>query len=73
MSLRRRAWMSCGRSERLGICEMDSPAACQEQLFRRYSPAKKLSAPANRVTEEKAKRAEESLRKVIYLSCWGPN
>uniref|UniRef100_A0A7N0U3D3 Wound-responsive family protein n=1 Tax=Kalanchoe fedtschenkoi TaxID=63787 RepID=A0A7N0U3D3_KALFE len=42
--------------------------------LRSYSQAKKLFATANRAaTEEKARQAEESLRRVIYLSYWGPN
>ncbi|KAI3694022.1 hypothetical protein L1987_76980 [Smallanthus sonchifolius] len=45
--------------------------------LRSISQTKKLSSPAtmasNNGIEEKAKQSEESLRKVMYLSCWGPN
>ncbi|KAI3728710.1 hypothetical protein L6452_17351 [Arctium lappa] len=38
---------------------------------------KNLSSPAamasSRAMEQKINQSEESLRKVMYLSCWGPN
>ncbi|XP_006357541.1 uncharacterized protein [Solanum tuberosum] len=50
--------------------------------LRSYSHAKKLSSQsssssslvsANKLELKKVKQPEESLRKVMYLSCWGPN
>jgi len=83
MSLSRRAWIvaaSVGAVEALkdqvGLCRWDYPLKCLAQHtknnMRSYSQAKKLSSSLI-AKSEKAEQSEESLRKVMYLSCWGPN
>ncbi|KAK4255443.1 hypothetical protein QN277_008446 [Acacia crassicarpa] len=81
-----RAWIvatSVGVVEALkdqGICRWNSSLRSTQQHLknqaRSVSQAKKLSSSAvvsNRLRDEKAKQSEESLRTVMYLSCWGPN
>ncbi|KAI7740963.1 hypothetical protein M8C21_006874 [Ambrosia artemisiifolia] len=45
--------------------------------LRSVTHAKNISSPATIAStgakKDKAKQSEESLRKVMYLSCWGPN
>ncbi|XP_028808485.1 uncharacterized protein LOC114763052 [Neltuma alba] len=83
-----RAWVvatSVGVVEALkdqGICRWNYALRSVQQHLknqaRSISQAKKLSSTpsamvSKRLKDEKAKQSEESLRTVMYLSCWGPN
>ncbi|KAJ0428359.1 hypothetical protein HanRHA438_Chr17g0801711 [Helianthus annuus] len=41
--------------------------------LRSVTQTKKLSSPAVLASSKGIDQSEESLRKVMYLSCWGPN
>ncbi|KAL6975768.1 hypothetical protein U1Q18_024563 [Sarracenia purpurea var. burkii] len=88
MSSTSRAWIaaaSVGAVEALkdqGFCRWNHTIRSVHQHaknhLRSMSRSKNLSPSSTamvsrKLREEKAKQAEESLRKVMYLSCWGPN
>ncbi|KAI4322614.1 hypothetical protein L6164_022291 [Bauhinia variegata] len=84
MSSTRKTWMvaaSVGVVEALkdqGVCRWNSVIRTAHQHLtshtRSLSQAKKLSSSTSALVSNKlAKRSEESLRTVMYLSCWGPN
>jgi hypothetical protein len=63
-----------------GICRWNYPLRSLQQHaknnIRSYCQAKKLASQSSSATsdhDQKLKQSEESLRKVMYLSCWGPN
>ncbi|XP_015896560.1 uncharacterized protein LOC107430248 [Ziziphus jujuba] len=65
-----------------GICRWNHSLKSIQQYakthLRSYSQAKRIpahysSAVSNKIKAEKLKKSEESLRTVMYLSCWGPN
>ncbi|KAH0651052.1 hypothetical protein KY290_031894 [Solanum tuberosum] len=84
MSSTSRAWVtavSLGVVEALkdqGVCRWNYTIRATNQHtknnLRSYSHAKKLSSLISTKSEmkEKAQQSEESLRKVMYLTCWGP-
>ncbi|OIT00551.1 PREDICTED: uncharacterized protein LOC109230481 [Nicotiana attenuata] len=89
MSSSRKAWIvaaSVGAVEVLkdqGFCRWNYPlrsfAQHAKNNMRSFSQTKKLSSSSSSssssliASSEKPKQSEESLRKVMYLSCWGPN
>jgi hypothetical protein len=87
MSLASKAWLvaaAVGGVEALkdqGFCRWNYTLRSLHQHAKNHvgsaSQAKKLSSSSsamisNKVKEVRAKQSEESLRKVMYLSCWGP-
>ncbi|XP_054813845.1 uncharacterized protein LOC129314427 [Prosopis cineraria] len=88
MSSASRAWSvaaSVGVVEALkdqGVCRWNHAfRSIQQQMrtqVRSLSQANKLSSSSSamastRLKDSHTKQAEESLRTVMYLSCWGPN
>ncbi|XWS11113.1 hypothetical protein CRYUN_Cryun38cG0055900 [Craigia yunnanensis] len=89
MSSSTRAWAaaaSIGAVEALkdqGFCRWNYALRSIQQHvknnIRSSSQAKKLSVPSSALSkkligdDKKLKKSEESLRTVMYLSCWGPN
>ncbi|KAK4792784.1 hypothetical protein SAY86_023219 [Trapa natans] len=68
-----------------GICRWNYPirSACQRAKSRgsgsvsqakNLSPQSVSSTGSSKVREdERVRQSEDSLRKIMYLSCWGPN
>ncbi|KEH29602.1 hypothetical protein MtrunA17_Chr4g0022611 [Medicago truncatula] len=68
--------------DQLGICRWNYALKLAQQHVknnvRSFSQAKKLSSSSSsmiskRLKDDKPNQSEESLRTVMYLSCWGPN
>ncbi|KAK4255447.1 hypothetical protein QN277_008450 [Acacia crassicarpa] len=88
MSSTSKAWSvaaSIGAVEALkdhGVCRWNHTLRSAQQHLkiqvRSLSQANKLSSSSSamvstRLQDDDTKQSEESLRKVMYLSCWGPN
>ncbi|XP_030509670.1 uncharacterized protein LOC115724515 [Cannabis sativa] len=86
MSSTSRAWIAAaciGVVEALkdqGVCRWNSTLRSIQHHtkanLRSYSHAKKIPTSqylSNNFRNDKLKQSEESLRTVMYLSCWGPN
>nr|AFK46674.1 unknown [Lotus japonicus] len=68
--------------DQLGICRWNYAIKSAQQHLknhvRSFPQTKKLSSSSSsmisrKLKDEEAKQPEESLRTVMYLSCWGPN
>ncbi|KAK7263611.1 hypothetical protein RJT34_31204 [Clitoria ternatea] len=64
-----------------GICRWNYALKSAQQHVKShvgsFSQAKKLSSSSamvsTRLSDDKENKSQESLRTVMYLSCWGPN
>ncbi|XP_072970565.1 uncharacterized protein [Typha angustifolia] len=66
--------------DQAGLCRWNYAIRSLNQRAKRstmgsLSQSKRMSSAVDRRkgVDEQAKKAEESLRTVMYLSCWGPN
>ncbi|VVB11800.1 unnamed protein product [Arabis nemorensis] len=63
--------------DQLGVCRWNYVLRSMNQHLRNnvrpISQTKRFSSAAATTTAGNAKHAEESLRTVMYLSCWGPS
>ena len=61
--------------DQAGLCRWNyalrSVQSRAKQSMGAFSQIRKVSSEV--ISEEKAKRSEEGMRTVMYLSCWGPN
>ncbi|KAL4619420.1 hypothetical protein ACB092_06G078200 [Castanea dentata] len=61
-----------------GVCSWNypnrSPHQCTKNDLKSYYQAKEVSATSSSAVSDKKKRSkEESMRKIMDLSCWGPS
>ncbi|KAJ7981388.1 Wound-responsive family protein [Quillaja saponaria] len=88
MSSTSRAWVVAASVEVVealkdqGVCRWNYAIRSAQQYAKNHvkslPQAKKISSPSfamisSKLKDETARQQEESLRTVMYLSCWGPN
>ncbi|KAH0656291.1 hypothetical protein KY285_031173 [Solanum tuberosum] len=76
MSSTSKAWVEAVKDQGVSRwnCTIKAINQHAKNNIKSYSQAKKISSQSSSMvsSNSKAKQSEESLRKVMYLSCWGP-